>query len=132
MSEKIIMVEVVKRLERDLENFDFVLFFSGRKAFAEEWAGCIAEAVRLKDSLKKIRILSDSDILLKGGCNCAYRRVDKEEKEALERLYFMYDFSDRFFMLSDSRQYGGLSNYIETGLIAREEILQILLMQRAE
>ena len=53
--------------------------------------------------------------------------MDREEREVLERLYFTYDFSDQFIMISDKQQFGGLLNYIKTGTITREEMIRALL-----
>lgn len=121
------MVEVVKRIENDLKEFALVLFIESGKEFAEEWLGCVIKLLRLKDTTKKIMILSDIDISFGNFYNYAYYKVNRNEKEALERLYFMYDFSNRFFMISDRQQYGSLNNYIRTGVITMEEIIQILL-----
>ncbi len=127
MSEKAVMKEVIKRMERDLEQFVLILFFTGEREFAEEWLSYAAEAMRLEANLKKVLILSDLDISYQSCSNFAYRRVDREEKEVLERLYFTYDFSDRFIMISDKQQFGGLPNYIKTGTITKEEMIQALL-----
>lgn len=127
MSEKAVMKEVIKRTERDLEQFVLILFFTGEREFAEEWLSYAAEAMRLEANLKKVLILSDLDISYQSCSNFAYRRVDREEKEVLERLYFTYDFSDRFIMISDKQQFGGLPNYIKTGTITKEEMIQALL-----
>lgn len=126
MSEKAVMKEVIKRTERDLEQFVLILFFTGEREFAEEWLSYAAEAMRLEANLKKVLILSDLDISYQSCSNFAYRRVDREEKEVLERLYFTYDFSDRFIMISDKQQFGGLPNYIKTGTITKEEMIQAL------
>lgn len=126
MSEKAVMKEVIKRMERDLEQFVLILFFTGEREFAEEWLSHAAEAMRLEANLKKVLILSDLDISYQSCSNFAYRRVDREEKEVLERLYFTYDFSDRFIMISDKQQFGGLPNYIKTGTITKEEMIQAL------
>ncbi len=126
MSEKAVMKEVIKRTERDLEQFVLILFFTGEREFAEEWLSYAAEALRLEANLKKVLILSDLDISYQSCSNFAYRRVDREEKEVLERLYFTYDFSDRFIMISDKQQFGGLPNYIKTGTITKEEMIQAL------
>ena len=127
MSDEVVIVEVVKRMERDLKQFDLILFFTGEKEFVEEWISCAVKAAELKDSSKKIGILSDSDISNQNCCNCVYRRVDREEREVLERLYFTYDFSDQFIMISDKQQFGGLLNYIKTGTITREEMIRALI-----
>ena len=55
MSDEVVIVEVVKRMERDLKQFDLILFFTGEKEFVEEWISCAVKAAELKDSSKKNR-----------------------------------------------------------------------------
>lgn len=93
---------------------------------------CKSEA--LKNTTKKVLILSNADIdhtNHMNHSNCAYRRLTGEELEALQRMYNMYEFSDRFQVLSDSPQYGGLLNYVKTGLMTEEDVFQALLYSRA-
>ncbi len=89
MSDEVVIVEVVKRMERDLKQFDLILFFTGEKEFVEEWISCAVKAAELKDSSKKIGILSDSDISNQNCCNCVYRRVDRG-REKYWNVYILH------------------------------------------
>ncbi len=43
------------------------------------------------------------------------------------QIYFMYDFSDRFQVLSDNPQYGSILNYVKAGNLTMEAAFQTLL-----
>ena len=42
-------------------------------------------------------------------------------------IYRMYDFSDKVFIISDSDQYGNLFNYVKTGILTKQEMVEALL-----
>lgn len=50
-----------------------------------------------------------------------YRQITEKEAEYLCYLYHMYEFSNRFFLISKETQYGELFNFVDTGLINPEE-----------
>lgn len=50
----------------------------------------------------------------------------KEMDEILE-IYNMYDFSDKVIVVSNSNQYGSLFNYVKTGILTKQEMVDSLL-----
>ena len=50
----------------------------------------------------------------------------KEMDEILE-TYNMYDFSDKVIVVSNSNQYGCLFNYVKTGILTKQEMVDSLL-----
>lgn len=56
-------------------------------------------------------------------CGTTIRPITNEEYCGIEKLYHMYEFSDRIHIINDSKQYGGLDNYVSTGLLTEEEAL---------
>ena len=42
-------------------------------------------------------------------------------------LYYTYEFSDRFRVIERSRQYGGLFNYVDNGLLTEAEVFALIL-----
>ena len=50
----------------------------------------------------------------------------KEMDEILE-IYNMYDFSDNVIVVSNSNQYGSLFNYVKTGILTKQEMVDALL-----
>ncbi len=49
-----------------------------------------------------------------------------DDPAALE-LYRMYEFCDKFIVLSESEQYGSIWNYVKKGMISPEEALDAVL-----
>lgn len=84
------------------------------------------EALAILDGYKDIKILCSAS-----GCT-KYSNVQeisaKQEKELLD-LYHMYEFSDKFLVLEDSKQFGSMLNYVEGGLISFDEELKALISE---
>ncbi len=55
------------------------------------------------------------------------RSVSSQDMRELVRLYYMYDFSHRVALVSDSSRYGTLYNYVKTGIMTKEEMADALL-----
>lgn len=53
--------------------------------------------------------------------------VSKEFIDKAISIYRMYDFSDKVFVISDSVQYGSLFNYVKTGILTKQEMVDALL-----
>lgn len=53
--------------------------------------------------------------------------VSKDVVEKAVNMYHMYDFSDKVFVISDSDQYGSLFNYVKTGILTAQEMVDALL-----
>ena len=118
-------MEFMEYISRGLEKFDMIFLFLGSK---NEWLlKAFCESDMLREADKKILILStvNMDDNLYG--RYEYRRISEEEQASLEQLYRMYDFSNRFQIISDDPQYGGLLNYVKTGIMTIEEVFQVLL-----
>lgn len=56
------------------------------------------------------------------------RILKQEEAVCLFRLYYMYEFSDHFLIISpETRYYGNLLHFINTGILTTEEAAKALL-----
>ena len=53
--------------------------------------------------------------------------VLREKIDAVLDIYRMYDFSDKVLVVSDSNQYGSLFNYVKTGILTKQEMVDALL-----
>ena len=53
--------------------------------------------------------------------------VTKNEMVMLIGLYSLYDFTDNITMISETYQYGSLFNYVKTGILTPEEMVEALL-----
>lgn len=49
--------------------------------------------------------------------------------DKLLEIYRLYDFSDKITVVSESNQYGTLLNYVKTGILTMEEMVDALLYQ---
>ena len=53
--------------------------------------------------------------------------ISEEAYIELRQLYLIYEFSDKFRMISTDGNYGTLWNYVKTGLLTPEEAVEALL-----
>lgn len=55
------------------------------------------------------------------------RIISKQEINEIMYLYHLYDFSDKIIVISSSDQYASMYNYIKTGILTRQEMVDALL-----
>lgn len=55
------------------------------------------------------------------------RIISENDKTQLIRLYHLYEFSDRFRILADIDNYGGLWNLYETNILSESQLYESLL-----
>lgn len=115
----------VERLDSDLKEFDVIFAILRGGRITEDWGDEFSRVMQRNSTSKNVLVLSDMDIILTNSHGFEYRRLSEEECRSLRQLYTMYDFSDRFFMISEESQYGSLLNYVKTGIITNEEALQV-------
>lgn len=53
--------------------------------------------------------------------------ISRESVNKAIYIYRMYDFSDKVFVISDSDQYGTMFNYMKTGILTKQELIEALL-----
>ena len=53
--------------------------------------------------------------------------ITKQEMDEMLRMHHIYDFSDNVFIISDSDQYGSLFNYVNNGILTKQEMVEALL-----
>lgn len=85
---------------------------------------------------QKLSELSDRNFILlvsEENQDAAYVRrngslvISREEYHCLEELYYMYEFSDRLYLLTDNAGYAGLGNYVSSNILTEEEMAAALL-----
>lgn len=54
-------------------------------------------------------------------------KIGEEEAKKLCRLYYMYEFSDRFEVVARDSRFGTLFHYVDTGLLTAAEMADALL-----
>ena len=73
----------------------------------------------------KRRILnceSKYDELLKNDSDVALEEAD----ECFEKYYYLYEYTDGISVIKDDPQYPSMLNYVETGLLTKEEMIEAL------
>ena len=53
-------------------------------------------------------------------------RIPKEEVEINKGLYYLYEYTGDICVLEDNPLYPGLLNYVKTGLLTKEELIDAL------
>lgn len=77
--------------------------------------------VEKKDSESKILFLFPDDSFPE------HERHLCEDGKKFQELYFMYEFSDRFQVLSRSEYFGSMLNLVDVGILTYEELVEALL-----
>ncbi|MCI9143519.1 MAG: hypothetical protein HFH87_13055 [Lachnospiraceae bacterium] len=116
--------KISMEMEKCLEEFDTVILVDGhgmKFEALEELYG--AEA--LKKTRSRILILAETKDQRKGGI--IRRHASTCEMQELLRLYRMYEFSDRVALFSQEDNFGGLHNYVKTGVFTLEEAVSAFL-----
>lgn len=120
--------KTVRMLQADLRHYDRIFLFQ-----TAEWLEEFLEAGRKYGNGRKILILSleakePGSMGMFGTGNITLRTVSQETLQQLLALYYTYEFSDRFMVISpQNAPYASPENYIVTGLLSREEVLKAAL-----
>lgn len=119
--------EVIKNIKETLEKFDLVLMIKDGSGVSENLTRDICNSQALNETSKRVLILSGVDISDTENHSYYFRRIHRREQEIIEQIYSMYEFSDRFKIISESQQYGSILNYVKSGLLTMEEVFRALL-----
>ncbi|MBQ3797423.1 MAG: hypothetical protein II842_14320 [Butyrivibrio sp.] len=46
--------------------------------------------------------------------------------ECFEKYYYLYEYTDELSVIKDSLQYPSMLNYVKTGLLTKEELIEAL------
>lgn len=79
-----------------------------------------------KEHNKKILLLWEKDVY-NGLDELEQMQLDMESFMALRHLYYTYEFSNKFRLLSAASNFGTIWNYVKTGLLTPDEALAVLL-----
>lgn len=112
----------MERLEQLILTVDFVLFFLHTKDIQFFQQGICLENIE-----KNIFVILGNNC-----CSCCdapfIKRISKENTEKLIRLYYMYEFTDNFYVITDNNgSVPNIFNYVKTGLLTLQEAWQALL-----
>lgn len=118
--------EILEELISDITTYNKIFLILNHNQLKDEWLMIDSFLERIKDKNQTILILSVFKIPICIASCITYRQITKEEENYLKHLYYMYEFSDRFFVLSKEHQYGQLFNFVDTGLLKPEEVWEVL------
>lgn len=127
MNEEDFEERLLRKLEEDLTEYHKIFLVSGSGRTLEELVRTLCGGKWAKRRRQKILVLSSLKSRAGEDVLVTYRQITEAEEEWLSRFYFLYEFSDRFLLLSDQGTYGSLFRLIETGLLEPDEALEALL-----
>ena len=116
-----------ERLSSSLEKFDRIFAIMDQEEDMGNLAYDFCSSKAMRETTKRILILSDKDIPDIQDWNHQFQRLHKKEMDMIRRIYYMYEFSNRFQILSENPQYGSLLNYVKSGDMTMETVFQSLL-----
>lgn len=114
--------KILNKLERILDEYDKVIFFD----CDIEIKGAFEKSEILNNINKKVCIISENMNLYSE--NFEQLKISEEEKNFLLDLYYTYEFSDKFLIISNDEKFGNLFNYVENEMLTLEEFFLALLM----
>lgn len=53
--------------------------------------------------------------------------LDKDDLKNIDKYYYLYEYSDDITVITDNPQYPNMFNYVKTGILTEEEMIQALL-----
>lgn len=112
-------------LEKDLAYYDRIFLIAMEERADKEMFNqfCVSEA--LKNCGKKILLLSTENPAEENHALC--RKISSQMALQLNKLYHMYEFSDRFQLFSREKCFGGIFNFVDMGILTKEEAFSALL-----
>ncbi|NBH19955.1 hypothetical protein D3Z55_21810 [Clostridiaceae bacterium] len=130
--------KLLENLESDIEKFDRIVLIWEEGPMAERWLEAFYGSDTVKNGDRKILVLSVLDEIPGKGnfalsfppmCfpNLSFRHISKTEAKELCKLHYMYDFSNQFLTIPEAKAYGGLFNFVDTGLLQMDEVWEALL-----
>lgn len=117
--------EILVKLELDIIKYNKIFLILDNEQLRDKQSiySCFHKT---EDKNQNILILSVFNNPIYLSPFITYRLITKEDAEYICDLYHMYEFSDRFFLISKERQYGVLFNFVNIGLINPEEAWEAL------
>lgn len=120
--------EMPSRLERDLAEYDRIILARGRRA-VQGLGAVLGKHPVFRNTDRKVLILSDMD---GGGAACTgnivWRHIGEGEMADILDMYRLYEFSDRLVLFSQEENFGGLLNFVDTGILTMDEAVESLLL----
>lgn len=115
----------IKDLEYALEKYDKVFLLSfpeeEEKVYLDELCA-IADILNITDKILILTVYSEMD----DAKAFTVKRVYRECSEEIKKMYLSYEFSNGFYLLSKETLFGGLQNYVDTGILQKIDAAELL------
>ena len=119
-------MQSLERLSHDLKEYDKIFLVIGEGKQMQPVLTAFCDAIIMHEQ-KKVLVLSSFHLDRGNEYSRLYKEISNQEVLALYQLYHLYEFSDRFFVLSANKMFGGLFNFLNLGLLNLEEFFIALL-----
>lgn len=70
-------------------------------------------------------IIDEMGYLCKG-----FRDTNDKQLYEFKKYYYLYEYSDNIQLITDNPQYPSMLNYVKTGILTEEEMIQALLYKQ--
>lgn len=112
----------IKLLEYEIDRYDKIFLFESKRLLLG------FSQLNLSDSFQK-KLLILGPVQEKSRCaNITYRKITEEELQNYLKLFFTYEFSDKFFFISEiNNNYASLYHFVDAGILSMEEMFRALL-----
>lgn len=118
---------MLKTLESDIEKYDRIFLIREDEPLKEKLLEAFLASQAARETKWKVLVLADGENKYAMGGGVEYRQITKEYARRLLSLYHMYEFSDRFRLISTVEACGNLFHFAEAGLLDAEEVWEALL-----
>ncbi len=119
--------EFLEGMSADLEEYDKVFLALENGKLSEDLTEMLFHWENFGDKRQKILLLSSRKRETEPAFGVTYREIHEDEARKLRKLYFLYEFSDRFCVISEEKTFGGILHLVEAGLLSMKEVLTVLL-----
>ena len=115
--------KIILELEEDLKKYNKILLFlpSFENRLFQKFCGSdiyLAYEKELKIYALKANGVNSGDTI---------RVISEQDVKDILEVYYMYEFSNRLHVIGDNQQFGGLLNYLKTGILTEKEFFETII-----
>ena len=120
--------KILRQLESDLKKFDKIFLVLGEEKLLDDFWELLCDLEVMKEKRQRVLVLASPKRRIGRDTSVMYRQITEGESKQLCSLYSMYEFSDRFQIVSgETRFYGSLFQLVDVGLLSLRESVSALL-----
>ncbi len=111
-------------LQKLLEEYDRIFLIPEESGLEKYTVAHMLKIGVRKNKMDGILIFSSKEEY--GDLGFAFKKITREFQNNLYQLYHMYEFSERFQLISKGKNIGGLWNLVDTDLLSWDEMTEAL------